>query len=236
MATDTIRYGANNEKRWIRLVAPSPAEVEAVVTEFQLNTLVSEVWANTTSFRTAAVDFESAVLIDIIMPTEGPERAERFECALILMKDAVVTMLSAESDLFSAVEQRLAPEDARIRRRGSDALLFRLLEAALDHLEKGAGEIDEALDDLEESVLSEDSDEVPSEVHELSRAITRFRRSVRRLADHARRVAPPRWRSDRGYPALSAGDGVALPEDGDERGALPRPQPVDDRPLRDEPQ
>lgn len=158
--------------------------IHTIGTHFELHPLVLEDIVHTGQ-RPKMEEFENYLFIVLKMlyhvKDTGDVRAE--QVSLILGKNFVISFQESEGDVFDPVRERIRNNRGRIRKQGSDYLLYGLMDAVVDNyfvvLEK-IGEKTEALEDL---LMTDPKPEALQAIHSLRSETIFLRRSVWPLRD-----------------------------------------------------
>lgn len=100
------------------------------------------------------------------------------QLSLFLGASWVVSFYSGRRDPFTAVRERLRRENSRIRRSGTDYLLYSLIDTAVDCFFPLMETLGERIEALESVVFEEPSREVLDEIHHLKRELVLMRRML----------------------------------------------------------
>lgn len=102
------------------------------------------------------------------------------QLSLVVYKDVVLSFQENPGDVFDNVRQRLQNEIYRIRKRGTDYLAFALLDAVVDNYFLVVEQFGNAIEVLEESILSKTKDNsMLDKVYTHKREINFLRRQLR---------------------------------------------------------
>jgi magnesium transporter len=108
---------------------------------------------------------------------------ERYLCgeqvSLFICGDYLISIQEdAELDVFEPVRQRIRGGGGNIRTMKADYLAYALLDAIVDHGFPVLEEIGEALEEIEDAVLTSPGKETIGQLHSLKRALMQLRRFV----------------------------------------------------------
>ena len=122
--------------------------------------------------------------------------------------DLVITVQEHPGDVFEAVRERIRIPRGQIRTRGCDYLLYAIVDAVVDSYFPVLDALTERLEELEEEVMGDPTEETVKRLHEVRARADRP--AARRLAAprHAER-ADPRFR--RNHPGIDASSTCATP-------------------------
>lgn len=153
--------------------------LKAIGENFGLHPLVLEDISNTTQ-RPKLEAFEGYVFIASKMITyEGrTSRVTSEHTSIIYGKNFVLLFLQDPGDLFQPVRQRIEAGKGRIRRHGSDYLVYALLDATVDYYFNVIEGLGEQIERLEDEVIRRPTATTLSGIHKVKREIISLRRSV----------------------------------------------------------
>ncbi len=112
------------------------------------------------------------------------------QVSFFLGEGFVITFQEREGDVFDPVRRRIRDSLGRIRSRGSDYLLYALVDAVVDNVFPIVEGISERLEDEEEIILREPDDKVSERLYEVRRKLIHLRRAVWPLRTASRTAAP----------------------------------------------
>lgn len=146
---------------------------------FGLHPLVVEDISNTTQ-RPKLEGFDGYFFIAAKMITFSSKTSsvDSEHVSIVYGKGFVLTFLQDPGDVFAPVRQRIESGKGRIRRLGSDYLVYALLDAIVDYYFQVIEGVGETLEALEEEVISRPTTNTLNRLHKLKREIIALRRSV----------------------------------------------------------
>jgi magnesium transporter len=100
------------------------------------------------------------------------------QVSLIMGKDYVVSFQERKSEVFEPIRRRVAKSTGNHRRRGTDYLLYTLVDAVVDHYFAIIEKMGDRLDLLEEQVIAHPGPEILSKVYTFKRELIEMRRAV----------------------------------------------------------
>lgn len=147
--------------------------------QFSLHSLVLEDIVNTEQ-RPKLDDMEDYLFIVAKMIYYNPENDTiKFEqVSLILWENFVISFQEDIGDVFEPIRERLRKGKGRIRKMGSDYLMYTLLDALVDSYYGVLEKIGERVESLEESLLDNPDPETLQVIHHMKRELVFLRRSV----------------------------------------------------------
>jgi magnesium transporter len=146
---------------------------------FNLHSLVLEDIVNTEQ-RPKMEDFEEYLFIVLKMiHYQSDMHQVRFEqLSLILCKNIVISFQERVGDIFEPVRERLRKARGRIRKMGTDYLIYTLMDVAVDNYFVVLENIGERVAELEESLINDPEPDILQYIHEFKRELIFLRRSV----------------------------------------------------------
>ena len=100
------------------------------------------------------------------------------QVSLIFGQNWVLTFQERVGDIFEGVRERLRKGRGRIRRAGADYLAYALVDALVDHYFKVLEHFGEEIEDLEERLLDDPTQELLERIHGIKRELVMVRRAV----------------------------------------------------------
>ena len=187
---DAFRFVAEERITWINIDGLSNTqEIEKVGKFYKLHPLILEDIVNTNQ-RSKIVEYQDFIFVVAKMlyhKSDGHLEIEHI--SFVLGKDYVLSFQEAGGDVFNGLRDRISNAKGNIRRKGSDYLIFSLLDAIIDNYFIVIEELSEKIETLEDKLFaSEPSDEITLEIQELKRTLLRIRRAVFPLREVLSRI------------------------------------------------
>jgi magnesium transporter len=115
------------------------------------------------------------VVLKMLYP-DGSAKIIREHVAMVLKQGRVFVYQEVEADVFEGVRVRIEKHSGRIRTRGSDYLLFALIDALIDNYFLILEMIDGQIDQLEAEIYSNPSAETAAKIQQLRKDVITIRR------------------------------------------------------------
>ena len=119
---------------------------------------------------------------------DGENRIEQEHVSMILGDYYLITFQEKEGDVFDLVRENLKNRNSRLRKHGSDYLLYRLLDIIVDHYYIVTGKIEENLEIIEETLLQDAPDGVSGKILAERKNMIFLRRSIFPLREEMRKL------------------------------------------------
>ncbi|WP_299210748.1 magnesium/cobalt transporter CorA [uncultured Dokdonia sp.] len=107
----------------------------------------------------------------------------REHVAVIIRDHSLITFQETRSDLFEAVRKRTADSKSRVRKRGTDYLLFALLDSIVDNYYITLDQFEEVIEDIEDRISEDQSNVDKSKIHRLKKELLVLRKSIAPLRE-----------------------------------------------------
>lgn len=141
-----------------------------------LNPLVMEDIVNTES-RPKVEEYEDHIFVVLkMLYPNAADNIVKEHIALVLKPGQVFLYQEIEDDVFEGVRNRLEQHSGRIRTRGSDYLLFALIDAVIDHYFMVLETLEAKLDRLELVIYTDPKPETVYEIQQLRKDILKIRK------------------------------------------------------------
>lgn len=121
------------------------------------------------------------------------------QLSFILKDDLLITFQEKSGDVFQSIRGRLHDAKSMIRKRGTDYLLYALLDAVVDHYFVIIENLSSELENLEELLLNQPSKERLNELHHIRREILTLRRAaypMREVVSKFEKIDAPKISND----------------------------------------
>ncbi len=144
-----------NYVSWINITGIRDVEVIKKVGKLlDLHPLTLEDITNTRQ-RPKKEEFENYLITIIDILSYNGDYIQSEQVSLILTENVVITFQEAEGDDFDPIRRRIEEGKGQIRKRGSDYLLYSLLDAVVDNYFKILEKTEEQLEEIDRNVVSE---------------------------------------------------------------------------------
>lgn len=169
---------------WLRIEGIHDVDtVQRVGESFGLHALTLEDITNT-MHRPKLEEFENYLLVILHHFREGGDgMLEEENIALVLTPAVVLSFSAAAQDIFSPNRERIGAANGRFRARGADYLFYTLIDSVVDHYVLTLEAMDDRVEELEESVLTDPTRETIADLHTQRRRLLQLRRAVLPLRD-----------------------------------------------------
>jgi len=165
---------------WIDVVGiHEPDLIGEVGRCFGIHPLLMEDIMNTTQ-RPKIDDLGKYICVILkVIAFDEQARELRFEqLSLVFSDDVVLSFQESESGIFKQLRERIRNDLGRIRRMGTDYLVYSLMDAVVDHYFVVMEKMGEKIDDLEDEVVANPRRETLRSVQRIRDEILLVRRSV----------------------------------------------------------
>ncbi len=179
-AEDCFPFKEKDSITWINVDGVHNTDIiEKIGEYFDLHPLVMEDIGNTTQ-RPKVEDFEDYIFVVLKMLyfDELGEEIEVEQVSLILGKNFVISFQEKEGDVFDSVRDRIEKGKGRIRKMGSDYLLYSLIDAVVDNYFSVLEKMGNRIEELEEDIVERTEPESLHNIHKSKKDMILLRRSV----------------------------------------------------------
>jgi len=153
--------------------------IEKIGTHFGIHPLILEDIVNTGQ-RPKVDDFEEYIYIvfKMLIFDETTFHISSEQVSLILGPHFLISFQETEGDVFNFVRERIRKGRIHMRKSGPDYLAYALVDAVVDHYFLILEKIDEKIEQFEDRVYSDPTQEILLAIHDLKREIIYFRKQV----------------------------------------------------------
>ena len=177
---ESFNIAAPGSVAWINIDGLSDIEIiESVGKHFNLHSLVLEDIVNTCQ-RPKIEDYDghSFIVLKMLSYDDETHFIDSEQVSLILGENYVISFQEKPGDVFNSIRERLRSNKGRIRKMGSDFLLYALIDAIVDNYYIILEKMNDKLEELEEEVLDNESPEIMQQIHNFKRELMMLRKSV----------------------------------------------------------
>lgn len=167
----------SNKAQWFTVIGLSDEAAMQHLANFGgLNPLVMEDIVNTES-RPKVDEYEDYIFVVLkMLYLKGSDNIVKEHVALVLERGRVFVYQEIEDDVFDGVRTRLRQHSGRIRSRGSDYLLFALIDAVIDNYFMVLEALEAKLDRLEMIIYTDPQPQTVYEIQQLRKDILKIRK------------------------------------------------------------
>ncbi len=101
------------------------------------------------------------------------------QISMVIGRNFLITFQERPGDVFEPVRERIRKQKGRIRRVGADYLAYALLDTIVDNYAFIVERLGEQIEDIEDEILEEPTQEVLSKINDYKREMNYLRKSVR---------------------------------------------------------
>lgn len=187
---DILKFENSGNVSWININGLNKTdEIEKLGTYFKLHPLLLEDIVNV-SQRSKLDEYENYIFVVCKMPHYKDGRLVIEHISFVMGLRFLLSFQEIDGDVFEPMRDRLRNGKGIARKRGSDYLLFTLLDVLVDNYSIIVDEISYKTEALEDILLSEKYDEhaVQNQIQELKREILRIRKAIYPLRDISGRL------------------------------------------------
>jgi magnesium transporter len=156
---------------------PTEELLRAVGDAYELHSLALEDVLHTGQ-RAKLETYDQELFVVLGVPELLGNGVRTAQLSLFLGEAWVVSFYSGRGDPFAAVRERLRRNNSRLRRGGTDYLLYSLIDTAVDCFFPLMETLGERIEALETTVFDEPSREALDEIHQLKRELVLLRRML----------------------------------------------------------
>ena len=165
------------------------AEIESVGRHFEMKTLDVEDLVNTAQRPALNMSDDYLVLIMKILAYDKKLTLSDEHICFVLFKDTLLTFNESDREEFNSVMTRVRSGSGRLRSRGSDYLMYALMDSIVDHYFQVMEIFTDKVEALEDGIFeSKSQEDVADEIHALKKEILRIRKAVNPLNEITSRL------------------------------------------------
>lgn len=154
-----------------------PEIVEEIGTLLDIHPLVLEDILNTAQ-RPKMEDFGKYIFVVLKMLSLEENEIASEQISFILGQNFVISFQEREGDIFDPIRERIRHAKGKVRKMGSDYLVYALADAVVDDYFAVLEKIGEQIEDMEDEVVTNPTSETMQTIHNLKRNIILLRKST----------------------------------------------------------
>ncbi|MFT6099668.1 MAG: magnesium transporter [Arenicella sp.] len=168
-------YLGNDNITWVHVEGhPSEAVMLELGKLFKLHPLALEDVLNSGQ-RPKIEPFDDQLFVVMSMPMIAKEQVKVHQVSFFLSEKFLISFCEGDSPVFNEVIKRLRNDGSRLRSRGSDFLLYSLLDVVIDHGFPVLENLGLQLEAIEEQVLTAPDESSLETIHTVKRELIMLR-------------------------------------------------------------
>lgn len=182
-ASELERCQHTDSVSWVNINGIHNVELVAQIGRiYNIHDLVLEDILNTDHFPKVE-PFDDYVFFTMKMMSLKDGELEREQLSIVFGKAYVLCFQEKKGDVFGGLRERILKGSGIIRKKGTDYLVYRLIDTVVDNYFFIVENLEERLEQLEENVLLNTDKDYTMEIQEMKREILSLRRSLLPLRD-----------------------------------------------------
>ncbi|MBI1288732.1 MAG: magnesium/cobalt transporter CorA [Flavobacteriales bacterium] len=164
---------------WVNINGIHNTEAVAAIGEvYKIHSLVLEDILNT-DHRPKVEPFEDYVFFTMkMMWFNEDNELEHEQISIVFGKPYVLCFQERKGDIFGPIRERIRTDSGLIRKKGSDYLVYRLIDTVVDNYFIIIERIEERVEDLEELIMSDSEEDPTRHLQHLKREIITLKRAL----------------------------------------------------------
>jgi len=179
--SECFKYKNSNSVSWINLYGIHDTEqIKQIGDLFDLHSLLLEDILFTGQ-RPKLEEFDEHIFVvmKMLKYDDKEKMISSEQISIILGKNFVITLQEQPGDVFGSVRDRIRKKKGRIRSAGCDYLAYALIDTIVDNYIYAIERIGEQIEDLEEHIIENPSQEVLQEIYTYKKEISFFLKVTR---------------------------------------------------------
>ncbi len=171
---------SSEQTRWINVIGiHEPSVVEQLGRVFCLHSLVQEDIVHPTQ-RPKMEDYGAYlyVVVKMISYDDKEKQVKTEQLSIILLNNTIISFIEDEGDLFDGLRDRLRKGNLKVRKSGTDYILYSLLDAIVDNYFVVLERIGDHLEETEIQLLNDAKTSDLQILHGLKRELIYLRKSI----------------------------------------------------------
>jgi magnesium transporter len=170
---------------WLNVAGVHDVEfLQAVGNQFQIHPLVLEDIVNIDQrAKSEAYDNYQYVVVRKLNFSGKADELESEQVSFILFKNVLLTFQEDTQPIFTSLYDRLKVDGSRIRKMGTDYLMYALIDNIVDEYFGVLDQFGDKLEDLEDYIMDDADKNTMKKIQHLRRELIYFRKSVWPLRD-----------------------------------------------------
>lgn len=183
---DRVKYEKNQKnKTWLNVTGlKNIGLISQIGEKYNLHKLVLEDILNT-QHRPKIEEFDEYTFFTfkMLQLNKGKRRIVSEQISIILGENYVLTFQEMEGDTFNSVRERLANKIGMLRTRGTDYLLYALIDTVVDNYFTITEVFNENIQELEDQIINKPTDDLLSDIQNYKKDLLFLRQAISPLRD-----------------------------------------------------
>lgn len=165
---------------WINIIGVHDTPViESVGEAFGIHTLVLEDIVNTTQ-RPKLEEYDGYLftVVKMVYLVNNPEEIIIEQLSLIIGQNYIISFQEKEEDVLTGLRYRIRTAKGRIRKMGSDYLLYAILDSIIDFYFTVLEQLGDRIENLEEILLKKADQSMLNDIYHLKQDLIFLRKSI----------------------------------------------------------
>jgi magnesium transporter len=156
--------------------------IEKLQSHFCLNSLIIDDIINDQRPKTEEFEEYLFVTLKMLYRIDGVE-IDYEQISFVLGKDFLLSFQEKEGDLFDAFRERIRLDQGRVRKKGADYLLYRLIDIIVDNYYTVLENIGEQIEETEACIQTDTSGETFKKIQQLKKELIYLHKALYPLRD-----------------------------------------------------
>ncbi len=177
---ESIKYRDSDSVTWFNIDGLHNEEVmRNIAAAFELDNLVLADVMDTQA-RPKVHDYDNCVAssIKMLRQDETTNKIKVENLSLILTKSVLLSFQECDGDVFDPIRERVKNEKRRIRKSGTDYLMYALLDIVIDNYIYIISNLGDKIESLEEELLDNPSKDILEQINTLKKELNFLRKNI----------------------------------------------------------
>ncbi|WP_299215059.1 magnesium/cobalt transporter CorA [uncultured Dokdonia sp.] len=177
---EVIKYRDSNSVTWFNIDGLHNADaLKNIAMTFKLDNLILADVMDTQA-RPKVHNYDNCVALSIKMLRQDETSYEITveNLSIILTKSVLLSFQERDGDVFDPVRERIRNEKRRIRKSGTDYLMYALLDIVIDNYIFIISNLGEKIEDLEDELLDNPSRDILENINSLKKELNFLRKNI----------------------------------------------------------
>ena len=165
------------------------SEIESIGLKSNMILLDIEDLVNIAQRPTASFGEDYLKVIFKLLSYDTAQELVSEHLSMVLLKESLIIFHESDEPVFGSVKDRIKTRQGRIRSRGSDYLMFALMDYIVDHYFQLTESLTEKVELMEDQIFKgDDQESITNDIQLLKKEVVRIRRVVNPLLDIIGRI------------------------------------------------
>jgi magnesium transporter len=186
---ELLKYCDTDQVKWVNLDGLWNQDIiEKLQTHFSLHPLLIDDVLSDQRPKSEEFDDYLFLTLKMLHRIDG-RRIEYEQISFVLGRDYLLTFQEKDGDLFDGFRERIRLDQGRVRKKGADYLMYRLVDIVVENYYNVLDKVGEIMDNIEDTVYENPTNQTFNKIQALKKELIFLRKALFPLRDALGKIA-----------------------------------------------